>query len=58
LQEETRNLDLNEMDQVAGGGSTRGTALSACFGVGIGAGITVKINDERKGSYGHTYCRQ
>ena len=46
LQEETKDLDLDEMDQVAGGDSTRGTALSACLGVGMGAGATVKINDD------------
>lgn len=56
LQEEVKNLDLDEMDQVAGGDSTYGTTLTACFGIGIGAGVTTKINDDETDYNLRTIC--
>ena len=46
LQEEVKSLDLDEMAQVAGGSSTRGTALSACIGIGFGGGATIQMDDD------------
>ena len=55
MQVAVKELDPDEMEQVAGGDKTRGTSLSACVGVGVGGGVTVRVKEDGSCSLG-TIC--